>query len=204
MRAPVATAMAIAIALLVLVGSLVPVPLLVGVRQVLLEWAIVLAAIALLVGVANLFAVHWQKIKQTKPSGIYSVVLILSLMATLVVVGWFGPTHAYSMWLFNSIQIPVESSLMALLPVILLYGAVRLLRRRFNAFSAVLLFTAIVMLFTSAPWLILEIPGLSDLRHWIAQVPAAAGARGILLGIALGSLTTGLRILMGGDRPYES
>jgi hypothetical protein len=30
-----------------------------------------------------------------------------------------------------------------------------------------------------------------------------AGARGILLGVALGSLTTGLRILIGADRPYS-
>lgn len=30
-----------------------------------------------------------------------------------------------------------------------------------------------------------------------------AGARGILLGIALGSLLTGLRVLLGIDRPYS-
>jgi hypothetical protein len=40
------------------------------------------------------------------------------------------------------------------------------------------------------------------IRPFIAQVLAAAGARGILLGVALGTLTTGLRILFGVDRPY--
>jgi hypothetical protein len=34
-------------------------------------------------------------------------------------------------------------------------------------------------------------------------VVAAAGARGILLGVALGTLTTGLRILFGTDLPYK-
>jgi hypothetical protein len=29
-----------------------------------------------------------------------------------------------------------------------------------------------------------------------------AGARGILLGVALGTVATGLRILIGADRPY--
>jgi len=29
-----------------------------------------------------------------------------------------------------------------------------------------------------------------------------AGIRGILMGVALGSIATGLRILMGADRPY--
>ena len=31
---------------------------------------------------------------------------------------------------------------------------------------------------------------------------ASGGARGILIGVALGTLTTGLRILFGADRPY--
>jgi len=203
MKVPISTAVAMAIGLLVLAGALIPAPLLIAVRQVFLEWAVVLAAVALLIGIANLFSVHWRKITQSKPGSLYSAVLIVALVATLAIVGWFGPTHAYSLWLFNYIQIPVEGSLMALLSVILLYGGVRLLRRRFNVFSAVLLVSAIAVLFASAPWLSFEIPGLSDLRNWIAQVPAAAGARGILLGIALGSLTTGLRILMGGDRPHE-
>ena len=42
---------------------------------------------------------------------------------------------------------------------------------------------------------------IQNLR-WGVGLPVA-GARGILLGIALGSLTAGLRILMGADRPYS-
>ncbi len=42
------------------------------------------------------------------------------------------------------------------------------------------------------------------LLNWLPVVNLLpeAGARGILLGVALGSVTTGLRILMGVDRPY--
>jgi len=39
-------------------------------------------------------------------------------------------------------------------------------------------------------------------RSWLAQVPAIAGARGLLLGVALGTVATGIRILIGVDRPY--
>jgi hypothetical protein len=35
------------------------------------------------------------------------------------------------------------------------------------------------------------------------QVPTVAGARGIILGIALGAAATGLRVLLGFDQPYE-
>jgi hypothetical protein len=46
------------------------------------------------------------------------------------------------------------------------------------------------------------LPFLQSIREWILRVPALGGARGLLLGIALGTITTGIRILMGTDRPY--
>jgi hypothetical protein len=46
-------------------------------------------------------------------------------------------------------------------------------------------------------------PVFGTLVHpWITQVIALGGARGILIGVALGTLTTGLRVLFGADRPY--
>jgi hypothetical protein len=48
-----------------------------------------------------------------------------------------------------------------------------------------------------------QVPALTTLQTWVTQVPAVAGARGILIGITLGILATGLRILIGSDRPYE-
>jgi len=78
-----------------------------------------------------------------------------------------------------------------------------LLRRRTNSFSVIFLVTALVVLLGTAPiYLIGVIPGLSSIRNFIAQVLSVAGARGILLGVALGTIATGLRILMGTDRPY--
>jgi hypothetical protein len=51
----------------------------------------------------------------------------------------------------------------------------------------------------------IEVPflhGEMGLRSLLVQIPAVAGARGVLLGVALGAIATGLRILMGVDRPY--
>jgi hypothetical protein len=49
----------------------------------------------------------------------------------------------------------------------------------------------------------LEVPLLHELRNWITQVWALGGLRGILIGVALGTIATGLRILLGSDRPYS-
>ena len=81
---------------------------------------------------------------------------------------------------------------------------IRLLRRRLNLVSVIFLVTAFLILLGTAPLpFVGTLPGISDwVRPFIAQVMAASGARGILLGVALGTLTTGLRILFGAERPY--
>jgi hypothetical protein len=133
---------------------------------------------------------------------VHSVVLLVALFLTLGVAGWFGPTHGYSLWIFNNIQVPIESSLLAILAVLLAYALVRLLRRRMDRFSLVFVTTVVIVLLATAPLLGFNLPILGDLRSWLAEVPAVGGARGILLGIALGIIATGVRILIGADRPY--
>lgn len=202
MRAPFSAVIAISLGIIVLLGYFVPIGPLIGLRIVLLDWAVILAGVALLVGVVNLFYVHWKKTSDGNVDSLYSAVTVFSLLVTIVLVGWFGPTHAFSLWIFDYIQVPVESSLMAVLAITLAYASARLLRRRIDLLSVVFLATTLVILLATAPIFGIELPGLGDLRDWIAQVPATAGARGILLGVALGIIATGLRVLMGADRPY--
>ena len=92
---------------------------------------------------------------------------------------------------------------MALLAVILAYASFRLLGRRLNSVSIVFVITVLIVLIAATPVMGFDVPGLSEFRDWIVQVPSVAGTRGILLGVALGIIATGLRILMGSDRPYR-
>jgi len=172
-----------------------------SIRLTLLNWAIVLAGFAVFVGILNLLIVHFSKIRNQKKGAAYSVLLILALVITFVI-GLIKPSQAE--FIFNTFQLPVEASLMAMLAVTLTYASIRLMRRRFNLLSAIFLITAVLILLGTAPLPILgDFPILSDwVRPFLAQVMAASGARGILLGVALGTLTTGLRVLFGADRPY--
>ncbi|MFH1524462.1 MAG: hypothetical protein ABIF04_05820 [Chloroflexota bacterium] len=173
----------------------------------LLYMAIILAGFAVLVGVGNLLLVHVNKIGHKRKGAAYSFILIIALVTTLVLglLAPFQPKAAAAFSdTFNVVQLPVEASLMALLAITLTYASIRLLRRQLNLFSVIFLITAVLVLLGTAPWpLIGEMPFLSKIvRPFIAQIPATAGARGILLGVALGTLTTGLRVLFGADRPY--
>ena len=201
------TAIAIASGVLVLAGYFFTqkadgqASLLTYIRLALLSWAIILAGFAVFIGLINLFQVHFKKIQQKQKGSFYSLLLVISLAATFLF-GLVSPDQAQIV--FNTVQKPVEKSLLALLAVTLTYAGIRLLRRRFNLLSVIFLVTALLILLGTSPLPFLgDIPGLSDwVRPFITQVMAAAGARGILLGVALGTLTTGLRILFGGDRPY--
>jgi hypothetical protein len=196
------TAIAIAVGMVVLVGYFLQLELLENLRVVLLKWATLLVAVALLVGVTNLLSVHWRKSTSENPNRVNSIALIVAMVITTGVAGFFGPTHPYSLWIFNYIQIPIEGSLMAILAVVLIYAGVRLLRRKPNLLSIVFIATAVVILLMTGPLFGIDIPPLDVLRIWIGKVPAVAGARGILLGVSLGIVAAGLRILIGADRPY--
>jgi hypothetical protein len=201
-RNPLYPAVAIGVGIVVLLGYFLQIDLLVNVRIMFLEWATILVGIALLVGVVNLLIVHWHKATSDHPNRYNSIALLVGLFVTLLIVGYFGPTNPVSMWIFNYIQIPIEASLMALLSIVLIYAGVRLLRRKPNLMTIVFIATAVVILLMSGPLFGIDIPGLAELRIWIGKVPAVAGARGIMLGISLGIIAAGLRILMGADRPY--
>jgi hypothetical protein len=191
-----------AVGLIVLLGYFVDIPVLVSLRTIFLRWAVMLAAIALVVGIVNLLTVHWGKIVSDKPGGFYSTILIISFILTLTVTAIFSPTGSWTLWIYNNVQVPVETSLMALLAVILVLAGTRVLSRRINILSLVFIFTALLVLIGTATLPLFELPVLNDIRVWIERVPAVAGSRGILLGVALGTIATGLRVLIGADRPY--
>jgi hypothetical protein len=193
---------AIVSGLLVLLGYFFP-GLFGDIQSILVGWAIILAAFALLIGIFNLAVVHWKKMSTEGHNSIYSIVLLISLIITVIVVSISGPTGSWSLWVFNTFQVPVEISLLAVLAVVLVYAGARLLSRRPKWYTVLFLVTVLVVLLGSVPLFFFgEITPLIAVRSWLAQVPAIAGARGLLLGVALGTVATGLRILIGVDRPY--
>jgi hypothetical protein len=201
-RIPFMPAIAISFGLVVLLGYFLEIPLLTGLRDVFLRYALILAAVALVVGVANLASAHWRRIKTGMVNSEYSLVLLIALAITFSLAVILGPTDAWVSLIFNNILVPIEISLMAVLAVILVYASARVLHRRMNAYILIFLFTVIFILVITAPIPGLDLPFLAQVRAFISGVLAAAGARGLLLGVALGSIATGLRVLMGVDRPY--
>lgn len=175
-------------------------------RLLIMRWAVLLAAVSLGIGLVNLFLVHWTKISEQGAGWKYSAVLIVTFLVTLLLGLVFGPDSRVVLFLFNSIQLPVETSLVALLAITLSLAGFRLVAQRRDLISLVFVGTALLVLIGSGPGILSTesffFSFFAGLRNWLAQVAAAGGARGILLGVALGSIVTGLRVLLAVDRPY--
>jgi len=205
MKSPVATSIAIAIGLIILAGYFVPLAILQQIRFQLLDWAVILIAFAALVGIANLLIVHFKRIQSTSSKrDPLSLVVILAFTATLLVGLIFKPSSAAFQNIILKIQRPIEASLMAVLAVTLAFASLRLFQRQRGTVAIVFLVSTIFFLLLGSGILgfLTGVPVLGDLLELFNRLPVA-GARGILIGIALGSLTAGLRILLGADRPYS-
>jgi hypothetical protein len=199
---PILSAMAaISAGIIVLLGYFVSIDPLPDLRLLLTDWAIVIAGMAVLVGIFNLVAVQMEKIRTRQKGGVYGALLVLSLIATFGFGLLLGPDDPFMRMAVDAVIVPVEAALMAILVVTLIYASIRLFRRRMDAMSVLFLVAAVVFMLATMPTPFGSIPG-DRIILFVEGAVARGGARGLLIGIALGTLLTGLRVLFGADRPY--
>ena len=199
-----APAIAISAGIIVLLGYFLPNnEAIFGARTAIVQVAVILAGVAVIVGVFNLLIVHIGKILKKEKGRAYSLILVVSLFFTLILGIVPRIRETVMPYVFSAVIIPVESSLLAIMAVTLIYAGIRLLRHQHDLMAFVFLGTALLVMLGSAPLPFFTIPYIDDpVRIFIVNVLSTSGARGILLGVALGTLLTGLRVLMGTDRPY--
>lgn len=196
-QAPIATVVAIISGFVMLAMYISPAA---GLRELILNWVTIMAAAALLIGVFNLISVHSKKVIEGSALLNSSALIVAIILAFLIKL--IDPDILPPEWLLSNVIVPVESALMGVLVITLTYAAVRLIAQRPNVYSVVFVLATILTLGAGTA-IGLNIPIIRDVvKPFITHVLASAGARGILIGVALGTITTGLRIIMGIDRPY--
>lgn len=195
-----ATVVAISTGVLILAGYFTDV--FNGINALLLDWATIVIAFSLLLGLINLLRVHLNKVLLKEPNRIYSVVLISSLVLTLIAgIVYGGPNSVVGQGIFSYILRPLESTIFAMMIFFIASAAYRAFRiKNFETFLFVAF--AIIVLLGQVPAGYQLWSDFPLIKEWVMLVPVLAGTRGILLGVALGTIATGLRVLLGADRPY--
>jgi hypothetical protein len=211
MRYVIPTAVAIGVGLITLAGYFVNASQIVNIRLLFTSWATILAALAVLLGLLNLILVHFRRIQAGAQGSIYSLITVAAVVATFVVgalesVRFGAPSTSepgsITQMLFSSVIIASEAALASLVLFFLVVAAARLLRNKPNRWSLVFLGALLIALVGWLP--ISGLEQVNSVRDWFLSVPVSAGARGILLGVALGTVMVGLRVFVGIERPYKN
>jgi hypothetical protein len=194
----VATAIAIGVGLFVLLDFFVQNAFIWTLKFVFVRWAIIVAAFAMILGFFNVLIVHLNKILRFKQGWFYSIFLVLTMMIVLILGLIEGPQGSLTSRIFQYVLFPLQATIFSLLAFFVASAAYRAFRLR-SWESALLVITGVIVLLGQIPlW-----EALTSFKEWILGVPSMASARGILLGVALGTVATGLRVLLGIDRPYS-
>lgn len=172
----------------------------------LVEWATIIAAFALLLGLINVARTHGVRIARREDGWVYSLVLLLATLTVLafgLYPGSYGPANWGVQWIFQYVLEPLSKALFSLLAFFLASAAFRTLRLR-NLEASLLTVTAAIVLLGQVPitplWSFLE--PVAQIQAWLLRVPAAAGVRAILIGAAIGAISTAMRVILGLERPY--
>lgn len=165
------------------------------------DWAQIIYAFALIVGVFGLIKYHLTRVSRRQEGWFYNFLTVASLamMALLGFILGRGDGSPF-MWIFNYMQAPMQASVFSLLAFFVASAAYRGFQAR-NIEATLLLLSTVFIMFGIAS-VGNAIPPFSDIANWILMNPSMTARRGIFVGIGLGTIATSLRVILGVERTY--
>jgi hypothetical protein len=183
----------------------------------------IVAAFAFILGGGNLVRMHGDKIYRRARDWPFSVVTVIGFFGTLIlgllklrldgtidVGGDYIAAGTWFKFIYDSMFTPLSAAMFSLLGFFVASASYRAFRAK-TLEATLLLVAAFIILLGRTPlghyltsWLPpslqwLHIPNLSN---WILSFPNAAGQRAIMIGIALGIISTSLKLILGIERSH--
>jgi hypothetical protein len=184
-----------------------------GLQDTVTDWVSIIAAFAIWLGALNLMKVSGDNIYHRGKGWPYSLVIIVCFLIT-VVVGFFlsGYTHFQDIgtrfdWIYQNVYNPLSATMFAMLAFYVASASYRAFRAR-NREATLLLLAGFLVMLGRVPvgdqitQFMPEGYRLSNLTDWIMNVPNKAGQRAIMIGIALGTVSTSLRLILGIEKSH--
>lgn len=214
MRRTLPLAITFIVGIMVIINSAIIAP---GFNKFIQDYVIravtVSTAWATALGAFNLMRVHGNRISRKREGWINSVFLIASF-AILLLLGVFlkkGQNDPLYMFFYNSLNVPLNSTMFAVLCFYIASAAYRAFRVR-NIEATVLLTSAVIVMLGSVPIGKIMFDGFGAnglfgipwMKNWIMDQANTSVVRGLTLGITLGSLAQAMRNLLGIERGYMS
>ena len=176
------------------------------------QWGLIVISFAFLLGVLNILRIHLKNISRRGEDWFYSLVMVVAILGVLSIGLWerwyYGrlTEHTFTeAFIYKYLLIPLSSTMFALLAFFIASAAFRAFRARTLEATLLLLAGTFVMIgrvplgMALGEWL--HIP-FGDIAAFIMETFNKAGQRGIIIGAAMGIIATGLRVILGIERPY--
>lgn len=164
------------------------------------DWAIIVVAFGMGVGIINLLSVHIKNIRARVegvwPFSIWLIFLMILYFGIGVILGINSSSLQY---LYSNAYMPLYASVYSLVGFYQATATFRTLRIR-NLGSAIFVVVAILMMLRNTPLGEAIWPGFQVIGMWLLDVPSAGGTRGLTIVTAIGAIILGLRVLMGQER----
>lgn len=184
------------------------------------DWVSIVQAFAVWLGLLNLSKVSLDKIYRKREGWPYAALTLIALVVTLVIGFWSGITALndpnYTSfrdaglsfdWVFRWVYTPLTSTMFSMLAFFVASASYRAFRAR-NFEATLLLIAAFFVMGGRVPLFdmmiapITDFPVFSTFADWIMTYPNTAGQRAIMIGIALGIMSSSLRIILGIERSH--
>ncbi len=220
MRREIPLAITFIVGVVFVVAYFIPHPPMNKFRDSFSDWFAIVAAFAIWLGALNLLKISALKMIRKKPDWPFALMIIVSFLL-MAGIGFYegyrglyaeqafsfrDPGTAFD-WLYVNVYTPLSATMFALLAFFVASASYRAFRAR-NVEATLLLLAAFFVMLGRVPvgdLLTLWMPEgyqMSAWTNWIMNVLNTAGQRAIMIGIALGLVSTSLRIILGLERAY--
>jgi hypothetical protein len=183
-------------------------------------WFKIIGGFAMFLGVYSLLHMHVARIGRKMPGWGYSMFVFIGA-AFMIAAGIYSEVQGSSQsagpstqldwfdWGYEYIQVPAGATIFSILAFFMASAAFRTFRAR-NLAAGLLLISAVIVMLGRVPvsetisrWLFFgHSQVLAHATDIIMEYPNMVAKRGILLGIALGTISQSIRILLGVERSY--
>ena len=177
------------------------------------DWFSIIGACAIWLGALNLLRISGDKIYRKSRDWGYSILIIISFLF-IVIIGFVGGPGFRDFgtrfdWLYRFIYTPLSATMFALLAFYVASASYRAFRAR-NLEATLLLVAAFFVMIGRVPVgdsiaTMIHLPAVihpSQIASWIMNYINGAGQRAIMIGIALGIVSTSLRVILGIERAH--